>query len=68
MRMLLSLVVTVLAFTPTWMFLLANHLLAPHGFWQNFVLFGVGIYIGGSIQIVLFLCWAGCLFFIWIDD
>lgn len=43
------------AFIPTWFFLFIKTILAPVGFWQNFIVYGVGIYVLGSAQIIFIL-------------
>ena len=43
----------VVALIPTWFYILAKVLLAPQGFWQNFLLLGVGLFFLGGLQLVL---------------
>jgi hypothetical protein len=50
----LSLLVLILCLIPTWIYLLADTLFEPNGFWQNLVLFGIGLYFLGALQLVLF--------------
>jgi hypothetical protein len=40
-------------------------LLAPQGFWQNFFLFGIGIWLLGGTQVLLFFIWIAVLITIW---
>lgn len=40
---------------PTWIFLLARYLLHPEGFWQNLLVYGLGFYVLGGFQVVLFI-------------
>lgn len=54
MRKLVSTVlITVVAFTPTWLFLIVRSILEPEGFMQNFLVFGLGVYILGGLQLML---------------
>ena len=46
-----------IALIPTWIFFFFKWLLAPHGFWQNFFLMGIGLYFLGSLQFVLAILW-----------
>lgn len=55
------------ALIPLWVYVLAQHLLKPQGFWQNFVLFGVGVYILGALQLVLFIVWLVFVFSLWLS-
>jgi hypothetical protein len=49
-----SIIITwILALIPTWSFLLLKFLIAPVGFVQNFLVFGLGIYFLGGLQILL---------------
>jgi hypothetical protein len=51
----------VVCFIPLWVYLAARWLLAPQGFWQEFFLLGVGMWILGTFQIagvILFVLWA----------
>jgi hypothetical protein len=64
-RLLLSLFATIIAGIPLWVYLIANMLLAPQGFWQNFFLFGIGIWLLGGTQVLLFFIWIAVLITIW---
>ena len=44
-RFFWSALVSVLALFPLWMYLTARFLLEPKGFWQEFFLFGVGVWL-----------------------
>lgn len=63
----LSLGGLVLALIPLWIWLAVRWLLAPEGFWQNFVLFGVGLWLLGAIQLSLFVLWFFWLAAVWND-
>jgi hypothetical protein len=60
-----SLAVFVVTFIPTWIFLIAKHYANPEGFWQNMVLLGFGVWIGGGIQILLIIVFIVALNAIW---
>ena len=64
-KLILSLVSFVLCFIPTWLYLLVKWILSPEGFWQNIILFGVGVWILGSIQVILFIIFIYLLIRIW---
>jgi len=67
-KILLSLVAIVLAFIPTFLFILAWQLLIPTNFWQKIILIIIGLLFGFSWQICfLFLL---MIFFglIWLND
>lgn len=51
----ISLIALVLALIPFWIYLASRHLFAPKGFWQNLVLAGLGLWLGGGIQIVFLI-------------
>lgn len=40
--------------TPTWLFIFAKSVLSPEGFWQQFIFYGLGVYLLGGFQIILF--------------
>ncbi len=64
-RILLSVVACAVAFIPVWVFLLVKYALSPEGFWQNLVLYGLGVYFLGVIQIFFLVFWVAALIFIW---
>lgn len=41
--------------TPTWLFIFARSALSPEGFWQQFLFYGLGVYLLGGFQIILFV-------------
>jgi uncharacterized membrane protein len=51
---------------PTWIYLLARLLLSPNGFWQEFVVFGLGVYLLGFAQFLLALILIWFLWHLWI--
>ncbi len=44
--------ISVACFIPTGVFLAIYFLLNPQGFWQKFVVFGVGVYLFGFFQFI----------------
>ena len=64
----LSILVTAVAFIPLWIFLIAQNLLSPEGFWQKLVLYGAGIYLLGFTQVILLITWIIVLVAIWTDS
>ena len=65
MKFVQSLVAFVVCFIPVWVYLLARLVFSPTGFWQNLVLFGLGIWILGGIQFLLFIGFIIWMFSIW---
>src|SRR3989338_1704686 len=59
----LGMVFLALALITTWGYLLVYHLLSPEGFWQKFVIFGIGVYLLGGIQIILLVL---CVALVWV--
>lgn len=66
-KFILTVLATVVCYIPLWIFLLFRLLLQPEGFWQKLVLFGMGFWILGGIQLILIIIWAIVLFAIWGD-
>jgi len=60
-KIILTLGSLLVALIPLWFFLLVENLLSPEGFWQNFVVYGLGIYFLGIIQLVFLIIWIGSL-------
>ena len=56
-----TVIVTVIAFLPTAFFFFAKNMMNPEGFWQNFAVYGIGVYFLGGIQIGFFFAWLGIL-------
>ena len=61
-----SLVVTVVAFVPLWIYLGARWLFSPEGFWQEFFLFGVGVWMLVAAQICFLIVGLFLLVVIWV--
>jgi hypothetical protein len=49
------LMIFILMFVPTEFFLIIKYILEPVGFWQNLILYGIGVYFLFTIQIVCLL-------------
>lgn len=62
--LMLAILAFVIAFIPTWIYLLARCSLNPHGFWQELVLGVVALWFLGFIQFILFLLFIGALLMI----
>ncbi len=54
---LVLIVLTILCFAPTELFILLRYFLKPVGFWQNIVLFGVGVWVLGIFQFFGLIVW-----------
>ena len=50
---------------PLWIYLLADAVLKPAGFWQNLVLAGIGLWFLGAIQLFLLVGLVLALVVIW---
>ncbi len=64
-QFLLSLLATFVCAIPTLLFLGAQSFLSPEGFFQNFLILGIGVWFLRGIQIILFIVWIVALLFIW---
>lgn len=64
-NILYSVLSLVAAFIPLWIFLFFRFLLQPNGFWQNLLIYGLGIYLLGFFQIFLLLMELIVLLKIW---
>mgnify|MGYP001592570887 FL=1 len=64
---LLSLTSLCVALIPVWIICLARILLAPAGFWQNFIIFGCGLYLLGGLQFVCIIVWLFFISKLWLD-
>jgi hypothetical protein len=52
---------------PLTIFLVTREIASPEGFWQNFFLFGAGLYFLGFIQLVLLVFALGLSIALWMD-
>ena len=68
---LIQIVLTVICFVlmgiPTYFFLILKSILSPEGFWQKFLVYGVGVWFIGGVQIVLFLVAIILVAKLWVD-
>lgn len=56
MKIVINIVSAILMFWPTALFLLIKSLIHPVGFWENFAVYGGGIWVFGGLQLLfLFL-------------
>ncbi len=62
---LMVLVSLALAFIPTWVFLAIRSMLEPDGFWQQLVVYGIGVWFMGGLQVILLIGWAMVWITIW---
>ncbi len=56
-----------LAGVPTYFFLFLKSVLSPEGFWQKFLVYGVGIWFIGGVQFVLLIITVILVVKLWID-
>lgn len=52
---------------PLWIYLLARLFFSPEGFWQEFVLFGLGLFLLGFIQLILLIFLVALLHWLWVE-
>jgi len=48
-------VCSIISLWPTWAFVGIYKLLDPEGFWQKFVIYGGGIWIFGTLQLIMLM-------------
>jgi O-antigen ligase len=58
---------SLIAFIPVYIFLFLRYLLSPTGFWQKLAFGALGIWLLGSIQLILLISLAVWLWFVWTD-
>lgn len=56
------------ALFPVWLYLIAKNAFDPQGFWQEFFLFGVGVWFLGGLQILLLIVFGVFALKLWADD
>jgi hypothetical protein len=56
-----------LAGIPIYFFIFIKSILNPEGFWQKFLVYGVGIWFIGGLQIVLFIIAIILIFKLWTE-
>jgi hypothetical protein len=64
---ILTLGIWMVACIPVWIFLAARYMLAPEGFWQNFILLGFGVVVLGVFQLIGFILGAMATIVVWGD-
>jgi hypothetical protein len=52
-KFILQVIVFLMCLIPTWIFLILKAILSPIGFVQIFLVYGLGLYLFGAIQLVL---------------
>lgn len=62
---LLTVFIWIAALIPLWIFLGARSLTNPVGFWQNIVLFGLGFWVLGWIQVMFFIVGLAITITVW---
>lgn len=71
MKVILCLLITAviwgIALSPLWLFLTAKSLADPEGFWQNFVMFGFGLWALGGLQLFLLVVGVFITLFVWTE-
>jgi len=65
LNLVLSIISLAVALVPVWFFMLIKYLLAPQGFWQNLVLYGLGFWFLAAFQIFFLIFWIIVLICIW---
>jgi uncharacterized membrane protein len=56
-----------LAGIPTYFFLFIKSILNPEGFWQKFLVYGLGIWFVGGLQFILLIIAIFLVFKLWTD-
>ncbi len=62
-----TIIVGIMAFIPAYFFLFLKSILSPEGFWQKFLVYGLGIWFLGAIQIVLIILALVLIIKVWTD-
>lgn len=62
-----QLIILVIVFIPTFLYLIARFILSPEGFVQEVLVFGIGLWFLGSIQILLLILGAIATWGFWTD-
>jgi hypothetical protein len=61
----LQIISVLIAFLPTIFFFSVKALLSPEGFWQNFMVYGLGMWFLGGLQLIFLFILALVSFSIW---
>jgi len=64
-RIKYTIVATLFCFIPLWIYIFADFVFTPDGFWQNLALAGLSVYFLGGIQLMLLLLYVYVVFGIW---
>jgi len=56
-KIVVIVILLIACLSPTWIWLAATYIFSPIGFWQNFVMLGLGVYVLGGLQILLLVGW-----------
>ena len=67
MKLIGSIIITILAVIPTCIMYLFWNLTGPVGFWQVLTVSVLGFCLLGAIQFMFLILWFGFLFAIWTD-
>lgn len=67
LKLLIQVVLVLTAGIPTWLILAGRYLAEPTGFWQNLVVFGIGFYLLGGIQLIFLVGLLGLSFLLWFE-
>jgi len=64
LKLVIMIVVTIVCATPVTLFFWFKSFIVPVGFWQTFIFYGAGLYIGGAMQFGLIVFWLAVLLFL----
>jgi len=68
MKFIYALCILVVMFIPAYIFIGAHYFLAPEGFFQNFILLGVGVWLLGGLQLFCFIGGVGTILAMLMSD
>jgi len=63
-RLILSIILFILSCIPLGIFLGIKSSISPQGFWQQFAIYGLGIYLFGALQIILWILFCYVLYWL----
>ncbi len=67
-RLFITIGIWAVALIPVWLYVGARSLLAPHGFFEELFVFGVGVWLLGVFQLALLVIGIFATFALWTDD
>jgi len=67
-KWIVGIITLLFALLPTWAFLFIKSALTPEGFWQNFAVYGVGVWFLGGLQLVFLFIWIGILLYVILES